>query len=74
MNDSYCYRSSLDVVWENVMFSWTGPGAALGVSLVLAPFLIKQMAGFTGFTGFTLQKAAIAQEMVSVVEIVDFLD
>lgn len=56
------------------MFSWTGSGAALGVSLVLAPFLIKQMAGFTGFTGFTLQKSAIAQEMVSVVEIVDFLD
>lgn len=74
MNDSYCYRSSLDVVWENVMFSWTGSGAALGVSLVLASFLMKQMAGFTGFTGFTLQKSVIAQEMVSVVEIVDFLD
>lgn len=74
MNDSYCYRSSLDVVGEYVMFSWTGSGAALGVSLVLAPFLIKQMAGFTGFTGFTLQKSVIAQEMVSVVEIVDFLD
>lgn len=71
MNDSYCYRSSLDVVGEYVMFGWTGPGAALGVSLVLASFLMKQMAGFTGFT---LQKAAIAQEMGSVVEIVDYLD
>lgn len=56
------------------MFSWTGPGAAQGVSLVLAPFLIKQMAGFTGFTGFTLQKSARAQEMGSVVEIVVYLD